>query len=139
MAELWDNPIRTDGFEFVEYAAPDPKALGALFEQMGFAAVATLYQVVSLLVMPPGCVMFCTSTQPAGALRPTPEGCTAIEATITSLVTVPAGLVMVRPAGTVSVAALLDAAARKAIWPCAALAVQKMIAAASLRIMACPA
>lgn len=38
--DLWDNPMRTDGFEFVEYAAPDPKALGALFEQMGFAAVA---------------------------------------------------------------------------------------------------
>src|ERR1051325_3411839 len=40
MAEAWDNPIQTDGFEFVEYAAPDPKALGRLFEQMGFAAVA---------------------------------------------------------------------------------------------------
>jgi 4-hydroxyphenylpyruvate dioxygenase len=30
----------TDGFEFVEYAAPDPKALGGLFETMGFKAVA---------------------------------------------------------------------------------------------------
>src|ERR1043165_6949525 len=40
MAEAWDNPIQTDGFEFVEYAAPDPKALGRLFEQMGFAAGA---------------------------------------------------------------------------------------------------
>ena len=38
--EPWDNPMGTDGFEFVEYAAPDPKALGALFEQMGFAAIA---------------------------------------------------------------------------------------------------
>ncbi len=36
----WDNPMKTDGFEFVEYAAPDPKALGALFEQMGFTAIA---------------------------------------------------------------------------------------------------
>jgi 4-hydroxyphenylpyruvate dioxygenase len=36
----WDNPMGTDGFEFIEYAAPDPKALGALFEQMGFVAVA---------------------------------------------------------------------------------------------------
>ncbi|MBC7514571.1 MAG: 4-hydroxyphenylpyruvate dioxygenase [Herminiimonas sp.] len=36
----WDNPMSTDGFEFIEYAAPDPKALGALFEQMGFAAIA---------------------------------------------------------------------------------------------------
>ena len=31
----WDNPMGTDGFEFVEYAAPDPKALGALFESIG--------------------------------------------------------------------------------------------------------
>ncbi len=30
----------TDGFEFVEYAAPDPPALAALFEQLGFSAVA---------------------------------------------------------------------------------------------------
>jgi 4-hydroxyphenylpyruvate dioxygenase len=36
----WDNPMGTDGFEFIEYAAPDPKALGALFEQMGFVAIA---------------------------------------------------------------------------------------------------
>ncbi|MBV8652798.1 MAG: 4-hydroxyphenylpyruvate dioxygenase, partial [Alphaproteobacteria bacterium] len=37
---LWDNPMGTDGFEFVEYAAPDPAALGSLFEQMGFTRVA---------------------------------------------------------------------------------------------------
>ena len=40
MADLWHNPIQTDGFEFIEYAAPDPAALGRLFEQMGFQAVA---------------------------------------------------------------------------------------------------
>ncbi|MBV8664896.1 MAG: 4-hydroxyphenylpyruvate dioxygenase [Burkholderiaceae bacterium] len=38
--EPWDNPMGTDGFEFIEYAAPDPAALGALFEQMGFVAIA---------------------------------------------------------------------------------------------------
>jgi 4-hydroxyphenylpyruvate dioxygenase len=36
----WDNPMKTDGFEFVEFAAPDPKAMGALFEKMGFSAIA---------------------------------------------------------------------------------------------------
>ena len=36
----WDNPMGTDGFEFIEYAAPDPQAMGALFERMGFTAVA---------------------------------------------------------------------------------------------------
>jgi len=36
----WENPMGTDGFEFVEFAAPDPKALGKLFENMGFTAIA---------------------------------------------------------------------------------------------------
>jgi 4-hydroxyphenylpyruvate dioxygenase len=35
-----DNPMGTDGFEFVEYAAPDPAALGALFERLGFVPIA---------------------------------------------------------------------------------------------------
>jgi 4-hydroxyphenylpyruvate dioxygenase len=30
----------TDGFEFIEYAAPDPQALGKLFESLGFTAIA---------------------------------------------------------------------------------------------------
>ncbi|MBS0518853.1 MAG: 4-hydroxyphenylpyruvate dioxygenase [Proteobacteria bacterium] len=34
------NPMGTDGFEFVEYTAPDPAALGRLFETMGFTRVA---------------------------------------------------------------------------------------------------
>ncbi|MBI3675831.1 MAG: 4-hydroxyphenylpyruvate dioxygenase [Proteobacteria bacterium] len=40
MAALWDNPIGTDGFEFVEYTAPDVDQLRKLFETMGFRAVA---------------------------------------------------------------------------------------------------
>ena len=36
----WPNPMDTDGFEFIEYAAPDPAALGRVFEQMGFAPIA---------------------------------------------------------------------------------------------------
>ena len=40
MAGTWDNPAGTDGFEFVEYAAPDPRAMGALFERLGFRAIA---------------------------------------------------------------------------------------------------
>ena len=36
----WDNPMGTDGFEFIEFAAPDPAALGSLFVSMGFTAVA---------------------------------------------------------------------------------------------------
>jgi len=39
-AATWDNPMGTDGFEFVEFAAPDPAAMGKVFEQMGFTPVA---------------------------------------------------------------------------------------------------
>ena len=38
--QTWENPMGTDGFEFIEYAAPDPKALGELFVTMGFTAIA---------------------------------------------------------------------------------------------------
>ena len=38
--EPWDNPMGTAGFEFVEYAAPDPAALGQVFETLGFKAIA---------------------------------------------------------------------------------------------------
>ncbi len=40
MTQIYDNPMGTDGFEFVEYAAPDPKLLHTLFRNMGFTAVA---------------------------------------------------------------------------------------------------
>lgn len=38
--DLWENPLGTDGFEFVEYSTPDPAAMAALFERLGFQAVA---------------------------------------------------------------------------------------------------
>jgi 4-hydroxyphenylpyruvate dioxygenase len=37
---LWENPMGTDGFEFIEYAAPDPIAMGKVFESLGFTAIA---------------------------------------------------------------------------------------------------
>ena len=40
MADLFANPLKTDGFEFVEYAAPEPLLLRSLFEQLGFVEVA---------------------------------------------------------------------------------------------------
>ena len=36
-----ENPAGTDGFEFVEFAHPDPSKLDETFRQMGFAPVAT--------------------------------------------------------------------------------------------------
>ena len=40
MAQQHDNPMGTNGFEFVEYTAPDPALLRSLFTTMGFPAVA---------------------------------------------------------------------------------------------------
>ena len=40
MADLFDNPIGLDGFEFVEFAAPEKGILEPVFEAMGFTHVA---------------------------------------------------------------------------------------------------
>ncbi len=38
--ELFDNPLGTDGFEFVEFTGPDPEKIARQFEAMGFVATA---------------------------------------------------------------------------------------------------
>jgi 4-hydroxyphenylpyruvate dioxygenase len=38
--DLLDNPLGTDGFEFVEFTGPDPQAIARQFVAMGFTAVA---------------------------------------------------------------------------------------------------
>jgi 4-hydroxyphenylpyruvate dioxygenase len=60
---LWDNPLGTDGFEFIEYAAPDPVALGRLFEQMGFAAVAK-HRSKNVLLYRQGDINFIVNAEP---------------------------------------------------------------------------
>lgn len=40
MADLFENPMGLDGFEFIEFAAPDPAIFDALFTQLGFVKVA---------------------------------------------------------------------------------------------------
>src|SRR6516164_1526880 len=40
MTDLFDNPIGLDGFEFVEFSAPDKGLLEPVFEAMGFSLVA---------------------------------------------------------------------------------------------------
>ena len=39
-ADLWDNPLGTDGFEFIEYTSKKPEELAQLFEKLGFAEIA---------------------------------------------------------------------------------------------------
>ncbi|HCP77282.1 MAG: 4-hydroxyphenylpyruvate dioxygenase [Pusillimonas sp.] len=40
MADLFDNPMGLMGFEFVEFASPEPNVLEPLFEKLGFEKVA---------------------------------------------------------------------------------------------------
>lgn len=40
MTNFFDNPMGTNGFEFVEYAAPDPGLLRELFTKLGFPVTA---------------------------------------------------------------------------------------------------
>src|SRR5688572_29048977 len=57
------NPMGTDGFEFVEYTAPDPQLLGALFEQMGFTAVAR-HRSKDVLLYRQGRINFIVNREP---------------------------------------------------------------------------
>ena len=62
-ATAWDNPMGTDGFEFIEYAAPDPAAMGALFERMGFAAIAR-HRHKNVLLYRQGGINFIINAEP---------------------------------------------------------------------------
>ncbi len=61
--DQFDNPMGTDGFEFVEYTAPDTKALGALFESMGFSAVAK-HRSKDVLLYKQGQINFIVNAEP---------------------------------------------------------------------------
>jgi 4-hydroxyphenylpyruvate dioxygenase len=59
----WENPMGTDGFEFIEYAAPDPAAMGALFERMGFTAIAR-HRHKNVLLYRQGGINFIVNAEP---------------------------------------------------------------------------
>ena len=59
----WDNPMGTDGFEFIEYAAPDPAAMGAVFERMGFKAIAR-HRHKNVLLYRQGQINFIVNAEP---------------------------------------------------------------------------
>lgn len=40
MADLFENPLGLDGFEFIEFSAPEKGLLEPMFERMGFARIA---------------------------------------------------------------------------------------------------
>lgn len=62
MANL-DNPMGTDGFEFVEYAHQDPKQLFGLFEKLGFTAIAK-HQSKNVTLYRQGNITFLVNGEP---------------------------------------------------------------------------
>jgi 4-hydroxyphenylpyruvate dioxygenase len=65
MAEPLDNPMGTDGFEFVEYTAEDPEQLRALFARMGFPVVAR-HRSKNVTLHRQGDINFIINAEPQG-------------------------------------------------------------------------
>jgi 4-hydroxyphenylpyruvate dioxygenase len=65
MPDLFENPIGTDGFEFVEFTSPDPEALRAYFEQIGFTAVSK-HRSKNVLRFKQGDINFILNMEPVG-------------------------------------------------------------------------
>lgn len=57
------NPMGTDGFEFVEYAHPEPQSLHDLFRAMGFSAVAR-HRTKAITVYRQGDVNYLVNEEP---------------------------------------------------------------------------
>lgn len=64
-SDIHDNPLGTDGFEFVEFTSPDPIALSKTFEAMGFTAVAR-HRSKNVLRYKQGDVDFILNMEPSG-------------------------------------------------------------------------
>ena len=64
-ADLHDNPLGTDGFEFVEFTSPDPQVLAQLFAAMGFTAVAR-HRSKNVLRYKQGSINFILNMEPRG-------------------------------------------------------------------------
>ena len=65
MGEKFDNPMGTDGFEFVEYTAPDPERLRTLFARMGFPATAR-HRSKNVTLHRQGDINFVINAEPEG-------------------------------------------------------------------------
>jgi 4-hydroxyphenylpyruvate dioxygenase len=64
-ADLFDNPLGTDGFEFVEFTSPEPERLKDLFERMGFVAVSR-HRSKDVLRFAQGDINFILNMEPSG-------------------------------------------------------------------------
>lgn len=64
-ADLFENPLGTDGFEFVEFTSPEPERLGGLFELMGFTAVSR-HRSKNVVRYRQGDINFLLNMEPSG-------------------------------------------------------------------------
>jgi 4-hydroxyphenylpyruvate dioxygenase len=62
---MFDNPLGTDGFEFVEFTAPEPEVLKAHFEKMGFTTVGR-HRSKNVLRLKQGDINLILNMEPAG-------------------------------------------------------------------------
>ncbi len=65
MGDLFENPMGTDGFEFVEYTAENPDELRALFARMGFPVVAR-HRSKNVTLHRQGDINFIINAEPKG-------------------------------------------------------------------------
>lgn len=63
MLDLFENPMGTDGFEFVEFAAPDPSELDNVFTSLGFMAIAK-HRSKDVLLYRQGNINFIVNSEP---------------------------------------------------------------------------
>jgi len=63
--DLFENPLGTDGFEFVEFTSPQPERLKGLFEMMGFTAVSK-HRSKNVLRFRQGDINFILNMEPSG-------------------------------------------------------------------------
>jgi len=64
MADLFDNPMGLDGFEFVEFASPTPGVLEGVFESLGFSRVA-VHRSKDVALYRQGQINFIVNNEPA--------------------------------------------------------------------------
>ncbi len=65
MGKQFENPMGTDGFEFVEYTAPDPEQLRMLFARMGFP-VSARHRSKNVTLHRQGDINFVINAEPDG-------------------------------------------------------------------------
>lgn len=65
MTDLHENPLGTDGFDFVVYAAPNPALLADLFHDLGFRATRK-HKSLDLTLFEQGDIKFVLNAEPEG-------------------------------------------------------------------------